>query len=118
MKKYEAMRIRRISLKWSEEILANRAGIHTNYVKYYEEGKSIGRDYEYKIVNALYEGSKELDNIEHYRFRIMELAMKINIQDDKEILLKELAHIAVEANKFQMDVIDIDRFQRRENWDC
>lgn len=116
MYKYEAMKFRRIALKWTKEILADRAGIHVNYVRFYEDGKSIGRDYEKKIVNALYEGSKELDNLDHYKFRIMELALKIGVQEDQEILLKELAHIAVEANKFTMDILDADRFQK-ENWD-
>lgn len=112
MFKYQAMQIRRQALKWNEEILASRAGIPVNTVKFYEEGKNIGRDYEKKIVEALFAGTKELGQLKHYHFRILELAMKIDVQDDKQALMKELSHLALECNKYQMELMDADGFQR------
>ena len=112
MFKYQAMKIRREALGWNEQILADRAGIHVNYVRFYEEGKAIGRDYEKKIIEALFAGTKELGQLEHYHFRILELAMKISIQDDKTALMKELSHLALECNKYQMELMDADGFQR------
>lgn len=110
MEKFEALKYRRIALKWSEKKLADRAGIDAKYVEFFEAGKNIGRDYERIISDALYRGTKELDNLEHYRFRIMELALKIQKEEDNIALLKELAHLGAEANKFQMDLMDADGF--------
>lgn len=110
MKKYEALKYRRIALRWSEAKLAARAGIDAKYVEFFEAGKNIGRDYERLIGEALYAGTKELGQLEHYRFRIMELALKIQVEQDNVVLLKELAHLGVEANKFQMDIFDADGF--------
>lgn len=112
MTKYEKMKIRRTALKWSKEKLAEEAGINIRYIDFYEEGKNIGRDFEYKITQALYNGTKSLDYLDHYRFRIMELSLMIQIEEDTTALIKELAHLGVEVNKFQMDIIDADSFYK------
>lgn len=111
MQKYEAMKIRRCALKWSVQKLAEEAGIDERYIEFYESGKLIGRDFEYKITSALFNGTKRLDVESHRRFRIMELAMKIQVEDDKLSLIKSLAHLAAESGKFQMDLLDADGFQ-------
>ena len=110
MNKCDALRCRRIALKISREKVAQTAGINVKYVEYFEDGKNVGSHYEKKISNALFTLSKSLSNLDHYRFRIMELALKLDIETDKEVLTKQLAHLLVEAAKFQMDLADLNQF--------
>lgn len=110
MNKCDALRCRRQALNVTQERVAQTAGIDVKYVEYFEDGKNVGCHYEKKISDALYTLSKSLSNLDHYRFRIMELALKLSIETDKEIMTKQLAHLIVEAGKFQMDIADLDQF--------
>lgn len=110
MEKYEVMKIRRIALKWTKEKLATEAGIDPRYIDFYEDGKLIGRDFEYKISNTLFKATKALDCMDHRRFRIAELSMKIQVETDTDKLVKLLAHMTAECGKFQMDLMDEDEF--------
>ena len=110
MKKHEAAKIRRIILKLTKEQVAEEAEINVKYIEFYEDGKNIGRSFENKIWNTLYVESKKLGELEHYKFRILELAMKIQLEDNKDILVKNLAHMVAECGKYQMDLMDLDGF--------
>lgn len=106
MKTYEVYAFRRISLRWTREQLAEKAGIDPLYVKFYEEGKRIGRDYEIKIKDALYDGCSELSRIDHYKSRILELAYEIMYEEDVRELLKRTTHMMNELSTLQRDTLD------------
>ena len=105
MKSFEVYKYRRIALRWSREFVAEKAGILVDYVRYFEDGKKIGRDFESKIKFAIDEGFRELESMEHYRTRILELAYEIAFGDDNTETLQRMGHMMVEVGKLQRSII-------------
>ena len=106
MKSYEMYKCRRIGLNWSREILAEKAGVTVQHVRWYEEGRKIGSDFENMIKDALYFGYKNLDEIEHYKCRIVELSYEIRFETDTQFLMQRIGHMVTELGKLQMKVVD------------
>ena len=105
MKSFEVYRYRRIALRWSRENVAEKAGVLPDHVRFFEEGKSIGRDFETKIKFAIDEGFRELESIEHYRTRILELAYEVAFGDDNKETLQRCSHMLVEIGKLQRSIV-------------
>ena len=109
MKSHEVYAIRRAALRWSKETAAERAGLNVTYVSLFEDGKYIGKTYENKIKSVLNDGFKELNSIEHYKARILELAMEIR-NDTSNSSCKEnlyrLSHLIVESGKLEREILD------------
>lgn len=109
MKSHEVYAIRRAALRWSKETVAERAGLNVTYVSLFEDGKYIGKTYENKIKSILNDGFKELNSMEHYKARILELAMEIrndtSCTNCKENLYR-LSHLVVEAGKLEREILD------------
>lgn len=106
MKSYEMYKCRRIGLNWSREILAEKAGVTVQHVRWYEEGRKIGSDFENMIKDALYLGYKNLDEIEYYKCRIVELSYEIRFETDTQYLMQRIGHMVTELGKLQMRVVD------------
>lgn len=106
MKSHEVYAIRRNALRWSRETVAERAGLSVGYVVLFEDGKSIGKAYENKIKSVLNEGFKELNSSEHYKARILELAMEIRNDTSCKENLYRLSHLVVEAGKLERELLD------------
>ena len=109
MKSHEVYAIRRAALRLSKETVAERAGLNVAYVTLFEDGKSIGKAYENKIKTVLNNGFKELNSVEHYKARILELAMEIR-NDTSDTSSKEnlyrLSHLIVESGKLERELLD------------
>ena len=106
MQSHEVYAARRIALQWSKEELAEKAGLNVAYVIFFEDGKNIGREFEEKIKSALNKGFKELSCIEHYKARIMELAIEIRDETSDKESLYRLSHLIVEAGKLEREILD------------
>lgn len=99
---------RRTALKWSLEDLAVKSGLDPREIKWFEEGKRIGSEKEAIIKQALYEGFVNLDSKDHFRARILEIALQVNSGDlTTQEELNALSHIAIELGKLQGDLIGI-----------
>lgn len=118
MKSYEVYTYRRIALRWTREILAERAGIQVEYVRFFEEGKRIGSDFEAKIKAAINQGFKDLDEIEHYKARIMEIAYEVRFDDNVKEILQRTSHLMVETGKLQRRLVDsVTITSDEEDWE-
>ena len=106
MKSHEVYAIRRNALRWSRETVAERAGLNVAYVTLFEDGKSIGKAYENKIKSVLNDGFKELNSVEHYKARILELAMEIRNDTSCKENLYRLSHLVVESGKLERELLD------------
>lgn len=106
MKSHEVYAIRRAALRLSKETVAERAGLNVAYVTLFEDGKSIGKAYENKIKSVLNDGFKELNSVEHYKTRILELAMEIRNDTSSKENLYRLSHLVVEAGKLEREILD------------
>jgi len=115
MKSFEVYTYRRIALRWSREMVAEKAGVQPNYVEWFESGKRIGRDFEDKIKGAINEGFRELDPIEHYKVRILELAYEIRFDEDVRETIYRSSHMMVELGKLQRALLDGVTIQ--EDWE-
>lgn len=106
MKSYETYKCRRIGLNWSREMLASKSGLTVQHIRWFEEGRKIGSDFENKIKDTLYRGYKELDEVEHYKARIIELSYEIRFETDTQYLMQRIGHCMTELGKLQMKVVD------------
>ncbi len=106
MRSHEVYIARRIALRWSREILAEKTGINVAYVTLFEDGKSIGKTYENKIKSVLNNGFKELTSAEHYKTRILELAIEIKDDDNSKENLYRISHMIVELGKLEREILD------------
>ena len=99
---------RRIALKWSIEELAEKSGINALEIKWFEEGRKIGTEKESIIKLALYQGFVNLDSKDHFRARLLEIALQINSEDlSTQEELNALSHMAIELGKLQGDLIGL-----------
>lgn len=106
MKSHEVYAIRRAALRLSKETVAERAGLNVAYVTLFEDGKSIGKAYENKIKSILNDGFKELNSVEHYKARILELALEIRNDTSSKENLYRLSHLIVESGKLERELLD------------
>lgn len=106
MKSHEVYAIRRAALRLSKETVAERAGLNVAYVTLFEDGKSIGKAYENKIKSVLNDGFKELNSVEHYKARILELALEIRNDTSSKENLYRLSHLIVESGKLERELLD------------
>ena len=106
MKSHEVYAIRRAALGWSKDVVAERAGLNVAFVTLFEDGNSIGKTYENKIKSVLNNGFKELNSVEHYKARILELAMEIRNDTSSKENLYRLSHLTVEVGKLEREMLD------------
>lgn len=106
MKSYEVYRYRRIALRLSREEIADRADIQVDYVRFFEDGKNIRSDFVDKIKKVIDDAFRELDEIEHYKTRILELAYEIRFDDDVKQTLSRTSHLMVEIGKLQRNLVN------------
>lgn len=99
---------RRMALKWSLEELAEKSNLNIMEIKWFEEGKKIGTEKENIIKEVLYQGFVNLDSKDHFRARILEIALQINSEDlNTQEELNALSHMAIELGKLQGDLIGV-----------
>lgn len=106
MKSFEVYRFRRIALRMDRETVAEKAGIPVEYVKYFEDGKNIQGDYLKAIKFVIDEAFRNLDEVEHYKARILELGYEIKFDEDVKQTMQRCAHMVVEIGKLQKYLID------------
>lgn len=106
IKSYQTYKCRRIGLNWSRDILAEKAGVDVQCVRWFENGQKIGIDYENKIKSAISQGYKELSEVEHYKARLIELAYEIRFENDAQYLMQRIGHTITELGKLQMKIVD------------
>ena len=109
MKTYEIMKCRRQALGFTKEKFAERVDLDVRLIEFYESGKKVASYVEERIRTALYEEFKNMDSMEHYKKRILELALELNKQDDTKFALLEIGHMITELGKLQMAIIDNDK---------
>lgn len=106
MKSHEVYAFRRMALRWSKETVAERAGLSVGFITLFEDGHNIGKAYENKIKSVLNDGFKELNSAEHYKTRILELALEIKNDTSSKENLYRLSHMIVEAGKLEREILD------------
>lgn len=106
MKKYEVYACRRKALGLTRQQLADKCGIDVQVVIDYENGIWISSEDCEKIKQATYEGFKNVDQVEHYRMRILEIAMELKIERNADFAIREIGHMMVELGRLQMAIIE------------
>lgn len=106
VKSYEVYVFRRIALRWTQQELAEKANIDVKLVCKFEEGTSLDKDLDDKIKLAINKGFKELESIDHYKCRILELAFEIKYETSDNQRLYRMSHIIVELGKLQKEILD------------
>ncbi len=106
MKTCEIMKCRRQALRMTREELAERANLDVKTIEFYEQGKNMASYVETKIKLTLMKLYQDMDSMEHYKKRILELALELNEQDETQFALLEIGHMMVELGKLQMEIIN------------
>lgn len=109
MKTYEIMKCRRQALGLTKEKFAKEADLDVKLVEFYEDGKKVGSYVEEQIRLTLVRLFQNMDSMEHYKRRILELALEINQQDETKFALLEIGHMITELGKLQMEIINNGR---------
>lgn len=113
MKRHILCKNRRLALEWSTRKLSEQSGIHETEIMWFEEGRNIGTDKANRIKEALYQGFKDLPSLDHYKRRIMELALQINYGElNQEELFQALSHMSIEMGKLQGETLGFSRQYR------
>ena len=56
-----------------------------------------------------------MEPIEHYRKRILELAITLDKEEDKDFVLQEISHMMIELGKLQNEIIG-HPIKTKEEW--
>lgn len=105
MEKYMTLKCRRQALGYTKEMLAELAQITVAEVEAFEKGKQMPSYVEQRINDTLWTRLRAMDSAEHYRKKILELALEINMENDTKSCLWEMSHLMVEIGKLQRDLI-------------
>lgn len=106
MRSFEVYRFRRIALRWTKKELADKAEILVVDIDRFESGLEIDSEKIVKLKRVIDDGFRNLDTIEHYKTRIMELAYEIRFDQDPKQILQRTSHVMVELGKLQKALID------------
>lgn len=104
MKSYEVYTSRRKALRLTQLDLAKLAGVNLLDVVNYEKGEIID-DVFMKIKNTISEQYKTLDYVDHLKTRILEMAILIRDEENKDFLLTDISHMMVELGKLQGNIM-------------
>ena len=108
MKSYEVWSSRRKALRLKKVDLAELAECSVEDISNFESGIAVpSRIYE-NIKNTIWRLQRKQDPIDHYKTRILELAIQIRDEENKEHLLDEMAHIMIELGKLQGEIMGFD----------
>ena len=105
MKSFETYKCRRQALGMTREQLAEKANVDVKLIECFEEGLKIDSISYDKIRRVIYYGFKNIDSVEHYKKRILELALELQIEDNTQHALTEIGHMIVELGKWQMAMV-------------
>ena len=106
MKSYEVYKYRRAALDWTTRILAEKSQIKVEDIEKFENGFGVNRTIEDKIKDSINAGFKELDAVDHYKCRILELGYEIKYETDKTQLLYRISHMMIELGKLERETLD------------
>lgn len=108
MKSYEVWSARRKALRLKKSELAELVGCSIEDISNFESGTAVpSRIYE-NIKNTIWRLQREQDPIDHYKTRILELAIQIKDEENKDYLLDEISHIMIEIGKLQGEIMGFD----------
>lgn len=105
MRTYQTYMCRRKALGITKEEMAKRVGTSVEVIENFEQGYWTHRYIIDRIKDVCYYGFKDMDEIDHYRARILELAMEIKIDDNPEHAMSEIGHMMVELGKLQRELL-------------
>lgn len=106
MKSYEVYKCRRAALDWTRLILAEKSKIKVEDIDRFENGLCVDKTIEDKIKSVINTGFKELDAIDHYKTRILELAYEIKYENDNRQMLYRISHMMIELGKLERETLD------------
>lgn len=104
MKTYEIMKCRRQAVGLNRQELAEKANLDVKLVEFYEDGKNVAGYVENRIKTVLMQEFQNMDSMTHYKRRILELALELNIQEETKWALHEIGHMMTELGKLQMEI--------------
>ena len=97
----EVYAARRKALRITRQEVADRANCTVDDVTNFENQIYVSHDTFEAIKNAIWTMSKELDEVDHYRVKILEEAIKIRDEQNKDYMLQDIAHLMIELGKLQ-----------------
>jgi hypothetical protein len=107
--------IRRQVLGVDQNYIAEKAGVTVDDVISFEHGIRIPFAAYDAIKTAIRNEFCELSPLEHYQKRILEISMKLQIEDDQTKILQEIAHMQIELAKLQNEIIGVN-LRTKEDW--
>lgn len=106
MKRYEVYKCRRQALGWTKEKLAEKIGLRAGVIEKYENGDNIPYCFEVAIRQTIDNEFTNVDQMTHYKRRILELAIQLNYENETERTLHDIGHMMVELGKMQMEIMN------------
>ena len=106
MKSYEVYKYRRAALDWNTRVLAEKSKIKVEDIERFENGFGVDQKIEDNIKLTINTGYKELDTINHYKCRILELGYEIKYETDKRQMLYRISHMMIELGKLERETLD------------
>jgi transcriptional regulator with XRE-family HTH domain len=107
MTKNKVWKCRRQALGYTQQQVANLAGCDLETVRAYENDEWIDYESCKQIQSVIYDAFKDMDSVEHYKKRILEIALKLNMEDDKDYAMNDISHMIIELGKLQREMIGL-----------
>lgn len=115
MKSYEIYACRRKALRLTRQELADKAGVQVLYVEFFEKGCNIPRYVSDKIKATIRNEFCEMNSIDHYRTRILEMAIEIKDETNTEYAMQRISHMMIELGKLQNELMGV-KLKTKEDW--
>lgn len=100
----EIMRSRRVALRMTKFELAEKVGVNVNVISLFEDGVNVPKNTYEKIKEVLRNEFNSLKPEEHYRARILELAIEIRDEKDAKFNFDYIGHMMIELGKLMAEV--------------
>lgn len=115
MRSYEIYTCRRKALRLTKEELAKKANVHVQYIEFFEKGCNIPGYIRDKIRETIRAEFNNMSSIEHYRTRILELAIEIRDEKNAEYAMQQISHMLIECGKLQAELMG-HKIKTKADW--
>ena len=96
---------RMTALGYTKEQIARLAGCEVSDIEKFVREEFVEKEIYCKIKEAVDDEYRSMSSLDHYKTRIVELALKLSIEEDKDWALNDISHMMIELGKMQSELI-------------
>ena len=98
---------RMTALGYTKEQIARLAGCEVSDIEKFINEEYVDTLIYVRIKKTIDDEYRSMTSLDHYKTRIVELALKLSIEEDKDWALNDISHMMIELGKMQSELIGL-----------